>query len=582
MKDNFYDAARNTMKRAHTLRRIIIHGLRVLVLAAIVSLIHSEHQQHGLSQEAVDLAAIPISTIRKFIPEAVSVGKESSKVVGGYVVLDQDNRSVGTILQTSPVGDSAIGFSGSTNILIVCDGSLRIVGLEILSSGDTRDHVRAVKHDPSFFQSFVGKDLDEFTAVTVSQPVAVAGATLTSFAISEALIRRVGGNHQTSVFDSQPSLSDLQVLFPQAEHILFDEGNSSVIRVRGKEDVPLGWALRTSPIADHVIGYQGPTDALVGFDAEGCVCGIVVHESFDNEPYVGYVRDDHAFRGVYQGMTIEELGGLDPENTGVEGVSGATMTSQAIAEGIVQSAHARNMSDTSVYETLRGVLQSIEAPQWGALVIIAVGTLTGITRLRGTAFGRFALPVVVLLYLGFGAGALLSQSQIWGWAQAGVPQNAVVLWVLAVAAAVLPITIRRNVYCSQLCAHGAMQQLIMRVVKPKGRVPMWLRRWLKIVPFMLLILAILITVLHVPMSLVDLEPFDAYLPMVAGGVALSLFGISVLASFKIPMAYCQYGCPTGMLLDHLRYNSRADRLTWRDVVLSGCLLTAIAVRWWPV
>ena len=190
--------------------------------------------------------------------------------------------------------------------------------------------------------------------------------------------------------------------------------------------------------------------------------------------------------------------------------------------------------------------------------------------------------MVVFVYLGFGAGALLSQSQIWGWAQAGIPQNAVVLLVLAVAAAVLPITIRRNVYCSQLCAHGAVQQLILRVVKPKGRVPVWIRPWLKVFPLSLLVLAILLTVFHMPISLVDLEPFDAYLPMVAGGVALSLFGVSVLASFKIPMAYCQYGCPTGLLLDHLRYNGRAEHLTWRDAVLACCLLVAMAVQWWPV
>ena len=39
------------------------------------------------------------------------------------------------------------------------------------------------------------------------------------------------------------------------------------------------------------------------------------------------------------------------------------------------------------------------------------------------------MPIAVLLYLGFGAGALLSQAQLWGWAQAGVPRGAVVLLV---------------------------------------------------------------------------------------------------------------------------------------------------------
>ena len=123
--------------------------------------------------------------------------------------------------------------------------------------------------------------------------------------------------------------------------------------------------------------------------------------------------------------------------------------------------------------------------------------VTAFTRLRGTWFGRLALPVAVLLYLGFAAGALLSQAQAWGWAQAGVPRGAAVLTVLAVAAILLPATTRRNVYCSHLCAHGAAQQLLVRFAKPKGTVP--LRPWLAGLPWAVMAAAILATVMRRPL-----------------------------------------------------------------------------------
>jgi hypothetical protein len=150
-----------------------------------------------------------------------------------------------------------------------------------------------------------------------------------------------------------------------------------------------------------VIGYQGPTDAIIGFDTENCVAGVLVLASFDNEPYVGYVRDDRAFRKVYQGMRLEELAAVDPMETGIEGVSGATMTSQAVAEGIVRAAATHQQSigqdkaellSTRLAEWLR----RIEGPQWGAIVVMFLGVLTAFTRARGSWWGRLAMPVIVL------------------------------------------------------------------------------------------------------------------------------------------------------------------------------------------
>lgn len=118
----------------------------------------------------------------------------------------------------------------------------------------------------------------------------------------------------------------------------------------------------------------------------------------------------------------------------------------AVAQGIVRAARARQAAiDLPARRGLAAFVRDIDAPQWIALGVIAAGIVTGFTRLRGTWFGRLALPVAVLLYLGFGAGALLSQAQLWGWAQAGVPRGAAVLLALAVAALVLPVTTRRSI-----------------------------------------------------------------------------------------------------------------------------------------
>lgn len=560
------------------------HVARLATVVAIAWLVHATHQQRLARREAFDLASVSLDVVRQYLPEATAIGGPSAAVGGGLDVLAADGDRVGTILRTSPAGDASIGFSGPTDVLLVCDADLVIVGMEILASGDTRDHVRAIERDTGFLKSLCGRSLAELASGETPRVDAVAASTLTSMAIVDAIMLRLGGRDAGSRFDAVPTLADVQLVFADAGGIEPERGDEAVIRVRGADGTPIGWCLRTSPAADRVIGYQGPTDAIVGFDSENKVAGVAVLTSFDNEPYVGYVRDDEAFRGLWRGMTVEALAGMDPADHGVEGVSGATMTSQAIAAGIVRAAQERRERGVATDGFLARAsawLRGIEGPQWGAIAVILAGIATAFTRARGTWFGKIALPLAVLGYLGFGAGALLSLAQFAGWSQAGVPAGAVVLTVLTAVAFVSPMTTKRNVYCSHLCGHGAAQQLLRRVAKPKGKIPPRLRPWLTALPWALLALAILTAVVPLPIALVDLEPFDGYLPLVAGIPALLIFVVSLVASIRYPMAYCRYACPTGALLDHVRLHRASARFTWRDAVLLACLTTAVALSWWP-
>lgn len=450
-----------TVMRGWSRRRLTMlagHVARLAIVVLIAWLLHATYERRLEQRERFDLASVSLELVRRHLPEAAGIGEASPAVGGGLDVLDRDGDRVGTILQTSPDGDRAIGFSGPTDVLVVCDAELRVVSMEILSSGDTRDHVRAVERDRQFLASLAGRSLGDLANLGAPAVDAVAGSTLTSMAIVDAVILRLGGRDAGSRFSKEPTLADVRLLFPDAVAIEREHGDPAVLHVLGAGPTKSGWCLRTSPAADRVIGYQGPTDALVGFDGGNTVVGVAVLASFDNEPYVGYVRDDEAFRGVWRGMAIEALAGIDPAATGVEGVSGATMTSQAVAEGIVRAARdqrERVPATGGPWGVVVAWLRAIELPQWGAIAVILAGVVTAFTRARGTWFGRLVLPVVVLLYLGFGAGALLSMAQCVGWAQAGVPLGAAVLTVLAAVAVVLPATTKRNVYCSHLCPHGA-------------------------------------------------------------------------------------------------------------------------------
>jgi len=73
-------------------------------------------------------------------------------------------------------------------------------------------------------------------------------------------------------------------------------------------------------------------------------------------------------------------------------------------------------------------------------------------------------------------------------------------------------------------------------------------------------------------SLVDLEPFDAWVYAVAGWPTLAIAGVGIVASLFVPMAYCRYGCPVGALLRFLAHSGQWSR---RDTAASALVLVAV-------
>ncbi|MFG0331967.1 MAG: 4Fe-4S binding protein, partial [Maioricimonas sp. JB049] len=347
----------------------------------------------------------------------------------------------------------------------------------------------------------------------------------------------------------------------------------SVSDAEGKE---MGTLVRLSHAADNIVGYHGPTDGFLGVGSDGKAIGLVVGETYDNEPYIDYVREEKYFLNLLNERPLVELAQLDPYEEQIEGVSGATMTSLAVIDGIVAAAREAERIRLLPEPEVRPLVD-LRTRDIGTAAVVLGGVLIGFTRLRGVWWIRLLWLLLVIGYLGFVNGDMVSQAMLVGWAQSGVPwRSATGLVLLTVAAFLVPFTSRTNLYCSHLCPHGAVQQLI-RPRKRRRSPPRNVRRVLAIVPGLLLVWVIIVAMTHSPFSLVDIEPFDAYVFRIAGWATMTVAVVGLIASAFVPMAYCRYGCPTGALLDWLRLNARSDRLTWRDGLAVGLVLLALGI-----
>ncbi|MCA9183427.1 MAG: FMN-binding protein [Planctomycetales bacterium] len=528
-------------------------------------------------------------TFQEVLPDAQFLQQRRIEDGTGLLAIENSHgEQIGWGARTSPISDRIIGFSGPTDVLLVFDMQPRLLRAKVLSSRDTRDHVRRVLDSP-LLEELRGKKLDQLRS---TRPVdGVSGATLTSLAIIESIHHRLQPAQTNADMPAEPAslkfpsrvrMQDVQLLFPEAESIAFD-AELQWWRVQDGQHKLLGNLQRTSPVSDNVVGYQGPTDSLIALDATGKVIGIAVGESYDNEPYVGYVRTDKYFRKLFNGQTLEELAHLDWDASQIEGVSGATMTSRAVAKGIVTSAsvqleHQMTADSTLAQTPSRPTLLKLTTRRDLSTIGLALlGVVFAFTRWKRTRWLRILFQFLLIGWLGLVNGDLLSQAMWVGWAQSGVPlNNAFGLVCLTGVALILPVTTGKNVYCAHICPHGAVQQLVRNRLPSRLRIPRRFESILRWLPASLLAWVLVVAILHLPLSLVDIEPFDAWLWPITGIAALSVAIVGLVASLFVPMAYCRYGCPTGKLLDFLRATSHG-RWTRRDTVGLVLLFVAVAL-----
>ena len=556
--------------RRNRFRRGLLSAYRAAVFAAVIVFIRLAAQAPSPPRADVP-PDVSIASLRKLYPSAASLSPRSD-AKGAHVVNDSNGNALGFVIATSPESDAVIGYSGPSETLVAFGADSRVIGVEILSSGDTPEHLAQVVEDPAFLSQFEGKTWQEMQSLSGID--GVSGATLTSLAIAEGIMRRTGGEAPSLRFPKPLSVEDAQRFFPSATRIIPDEDQISLHRVNDSGDQHLGYLTHSSPHSDNLIGYRGPSDVLIALETDASsLRGIALRDTYDTDQYVGYVTEDPQFLKLFDAMTLAQLNGLDLDAIGVEGVSGATMTSRSIAASVIAAA-TKSIEIQRQFEE-RSPKVRVGADDVGTALVLAFGLLMAFSKLRGRRRVRIAFQVVLIAYLGLINGQLLSQALFVGWASQGLGwQFSPGLILLAAAALLIPLAAAKNVYCHQICPHGAAQQLLKRARKRKLAVPRKLAALLRLIPIALLLVVVIVAMRQLAFNLVQLEPFDAYLWRAAGWATLTIAAIGLIASIFVPMAYCRYGCPTGALLNFLAAGGRPDRFSRRDSMALAFLLLA--------
>ena len=374
------------------------------------------------------------------------------------------------------------------------------------------------------------------------------------------------------------TVAEVKALLPMAERLKVDPGPRAGLFVEDAAGEKIGYALRTMPESRKIVGYSGPSDVLVVFDTEDKGIGVAVRHSYDTPSHVEDVTRDFIFMERWNGRTWDDIAEItDLHEVGIYGVSGATRTSDAVAQSITHRLALAAGGEGMVAPFRFGWRDGV------VLGILGLGCLFAFWKAKSFQRWRWVYSVGTILGLGFWLGDLIAQSLLVGWVESRMPWEATPGLVLFVAAAfLLPWFTKQPVYCQFICPHGNLQRLAMKVIPATWKRPLrddgkWVARW---IPVMLLAVVLAVSFLQLDLDLAGIEPFDAYLLKGAGlaTIAVALIGLAI--SLFYPMAYCKFGCPTGWLLEFVRRRAGKDRFSERDWM--GLVLFALALALYVV
>ncbi len=375
--------------------------------------------------------------------------------------------------------------------------------------------------------------------------------------------------------DSPVTAAEITSLLPGAATLRPDDSARDGLFALDREGRELGYVVRTQPACRDIIGYAGTTDALVVLDRDWKILGLKIHSSEDTESYIKDITVDRRFLKKWNGLTWDAAAALDLKAAGIEGVSGSTMTSMAIAQS-VKARLQLSRDQLAARVPLRFA--------WRDYALLAVIAAAGLMAFGPPAVRhRWKRPYqfVLIVYVGLIAGDLLAQKLLVGWTRSGIPwTTAPGLVLLAAAALLVPLATGKPLYCHHVCPHGAAQELLSHYRPARFQITLSASviRGLEYLPFALVFFTLAVALLALPFDLAGLEPFAAYVIRSAGVATLAVAAVGLIASFFVPQAYCRFGCPTGALLNFVRARGPTDRFSRRDYAALALVALAVALH----
>lgn len=301
------------------------------------------------------------------------------------------------------------------------------------------------------------------------------------------------------------------------------------------------------PFTHGVRGYGGAIELALAMDQNGVLKKIQVMQSRETPAYLRMVE---GWIASLQGKNI-----LDEKDfQGVDGVTGATLTSNAILE-TVQTA-GRGFASAALGKEVKAISEApsrarVDVNFWWLAGFFTVGV---VARYWPNPWIRRGLLLASVGVLGFWLNLQYSTQQIFSILSFdGLPGLWTAPFFLVILLPVLALVFG-NVYCGYVCPFGAAQELLGDL-RPKRFATdpdksVW--RYARLVKYVLLFLLTALFAFTRDSAVLTADPLITFFGSARGGTVLILALIVLALSIFYHRFWCRNLCPAGAFLAMLK------------------------------
>ncbi|WP_368294163.1 4Fe-4S binding protein [Dehalobacter sp. TBBPA1] len=340
----------------------------------------------------------------------------------------------------------------------------------------------------------------------------------------------------------------LKQAYPQAEE--FEKSSSDPLTFSAKDSnqKEIGFVA-----FGEANGYGGPLKIAVGIDLNGQIISTIVVEQKETPSYLGEVlRKGYLDKFKDAKVTSPFVLGED-----LSGVSGATISSKAIAKAVRNASHAVGRGNLNLE-----IEEKSEPWNFGAaeafvmFIFICAIIFPFFTKQLNLLFKRklnLRLPIICcsIAVLGFWLNRPISMQYLTG-AMLGffpsIREN--FLWYLILFTGIgLPLFTGKNIYCFWVCPFGGLQEIINKLCGVKYRLK--IAKIFKVTRYFLLWLGVFLVIINNNPASGNIEPFGTVFGFKGTGFDwIKLIVVLVIAVFSYKF-WCYFLCPIGAVMDLL-------------------------------
>lgn len=302
--------------------------------------------------------------------------------------------------------------------------------------------------------------------------------------------------------------------------------------------------LESTEIIHNIRGYAGSINVGVILNNDGSIQSVHHVSSKETESYLQKISNS----GYYEQFTETSLLKGDQQ---IDAVSGATLTSEAIAQTVselIQKGTPDPISDYSETDQINGFsIRAVLDHLWILhITVIFLMFLYGFQKkLKKSKKQVLILCILSVVYIGF----FLNNSFTYiSFIHPFVGTSVSSLVGLYAFMVLLGAIWGKNTYCKYVCPFGNIQKLLNRVSPLQPRKFFLPNKWIKRTRAAIAII-LLAGVLLGMRNWSNFELFPDLFGLQIASLWFFVAVITVLATMVYPMIWCRLLCPTGSILD---------------------------------